>query len=101
MRIEFQRSGGFAAPAMKLSHSVDSDNLPGHEAEQLEALVKQADVANLAASAVGDRRRPDAFYYRLVIEDEHGRNTIVTSDADMPPALRPLVHWLSQHAALP
>jgi hypothetical protein len=100
MRIEFQRSGGFAAPTMKLSHSVDSVDLPAHEAQQLEALVKQADVANLAARAVGERPRPDAFYYRVVIEDEHGRNTIVTSDADMPPSLRPLVHWLSQHATL-
>lgn len=101
MRIEFQRSGGFAAPAMKLSHSVDSDDLPAHEAEQLEALIKQADVANLSAGAVGERPRPDAFYYRVVIEDERGRNTIVTSDADMPPALRALIQWLSRHAELP
>ena len=100
MRIEFQRSGGFAAPAMKLSHSVDSVDLPADEAEELEALVKQADVANLPARSVGERPRPDAFYYRVVIEDERGRNTIVTSDADMPPALRPLVNWLSQHTGL-
>ena len=98
MRIEFKRAGGFAAPAMRLDYTVDLDKLSADEAAEVQRLVQQMDIAELAARPVSNPPRPDAFHYRVVIDGPAGRHTIQASDADMPGLLRPLVEWLTQHA---
>ncbi|MFL5574394.1 MAG: protealysin inhibitor emfourin [Gemmatimonadaceae bacterium] len=99
MRVHFERAGGFAAPAMRQRWTVDLDALPTEQAEQLRALVSAADVPGLAARPVDSmpRASPDAFHYRLTIDDGTREDTVVASDADMPGALWPLVRWLSEH----
>jgi hypothetical protein len=99
MRIHFERGGGFAPTAMRLSHTVETQELPATEAAELRNLVSGADIAGLAGHASNTPPRPDAFHYRLTIEDDAATHQIVTSDADMPAALRPLVSWLTKHAA--
>ena len=99
MRIHFERGGGFAPTAMRLKHTVEPQELPAEEAAELNRLVAEADVAGLAGRTSNTPPRPDAFHYRLTVEDGDATHQIVASDADMPAALRPLVKWLTKHAA--
>jgi hypothetical protein len=84
---------------MRLSHTVEPQDLSAEEAAELSKLVADADVAGHAGRASNAPPRPDAFHYRLTVEDDDATHQIVASDADMPSALRPLVSWLTKHAA--
>jgi Emfourin len=97
MKIEFSRSGGFAAPAMKQNLEIDTENLPPHEAKELLGLVNQADIPSAPPAATSPR--PDAFHYRIKISDGDITHTATASDADMPESLNPLVDWLAQRAS--
>ena len=104
MRIEFRRAGGFAAPAMRQSYTVDSDDISAEEAQELQRLVEQSNVVNLSkikGHSVTQHPRPDTFFYSLIIEDSEGKHVVETSDLDMPASLRPLVSWLSKRASRP
>ena len=97
MKIQFTRSGGFAAPAMKQNVTVDTDDLPEAEANELVSLVNQADLP--AVSAVPKPQpRPDEFHYRISVEAEGQNQTVGVSDSSMPETLGPLVDWLSERA---
>lgn len=99
MRIRFERAGGFAPSAMKLSYTLDSDELTDEEVSELQNLIRSADFANVAGHpGGGGRPRPDAFYYRLSINDADGDHTVEASDTDMPGSLRPLITWLTKRA---
>jgi hypothetical protein len=100
MRIHFERSGGFAGPAAKRACSVDTDTLPPPEAEEVQSLVRAANLSGLAVPSSSSQAspRPDAFRYRLVIEAGGQRHTFELSDADVPAPLRPLIHWLLKRA---
>ncbi|HEX7176189.1 MAG TPA: protealysin inhibitor emfourin [Pyrinomonadaceae bacterium] len=103
MRISFDRAGGFAAPAMRRSFKVDTDELAADEAEELRGLLAEADIPSAASRQNAERAgaarpRPDAFHYRLVVEDDEDTRTVVASDADMPESLRPLVQWLTKRS---
>ena len=87
------------APAMNRDYTIDLATLPAEEAEEIQRLVRQMDLAALANHLIGKASRPDAFYYRIVIEDQGGQYTIQASDADLPAALRPLVDWLTKRAS--
>lgn len=100
VRIHFERSGGFAGPAMRRTCTVDSDALPAEEAEEVRSLVQAADIATLASHpARSDSIRPDAFRYRLTIEIGGRQHTVEVTDTDMPASLRPLVKWLAKRAS--
>jgi hypothetical protein len=97
MKIEFSRSGGFAAPAMKQNLEIDTDDLPPHEAKEVLQLVNKADISSAPRAATSPR--PDAFHYRIKISDGDVSHTATASDADMPESLNSLVDWLTQRAS--
>lgn len=98
MKIEFSRSGGFAAPAMKQKLEIDTAELPPNEANQLQSLIEGADLASLA-DRDAQPPRPDEFRYRITVNDEGRSYTTTASDTDMPEAVGPLVDWLSKRAS--
>lgn len=98
MKIEFSRSGGFAAPAMKQKVEIDTDDLPENEADELLNLVDQADLTKVA-SQPKNAPRPDAFRYKISVSNEGLTQTATTSDADMPEALQPLIEWLEKRVS--
>ena len=98
MKIEFSRSGGFAAPAMNQKVEIDTDDLPKNEADELLNLVDPADLPKFA-SQPKNSPRPDAFRYKISVSDEGLTQTATTSDADMPEALEPLIDWLEKRAS--
>lgn len=99
MRIHFERSGGFAAAAMKRSCTVDTENLPDDEACELNALVASSGVTQLAAPPAAPSAARDVFHYRLTIEDSGRQHSVAVSDTNMPESLRPLVNWLKRRAS--
>jgi hypothetical protein len=98
MRIHFERAGGFAAPAMRQKVTIDPGTLPADEARSVADLVKAADLPALANRPRPERARPrpDAFHYRITVEDGGTRSTVEASDGDVPAALVPLIDWLSR-----
>jgi hypothetical protein len=75
--------------------TIDSDTLPAEEAAQLEKLVVAANLPELVAEAPrrAAKARPDAFHYRVVVEDGGQNYTIDAADPDLPASLRPLIDW--------
>lgn len=95
MRIDFHRSGGFAAPAMKRSATIDTKDLSTADRDHLASLVKAAE----SAPPPTGEPRPDAFGYKITIHDDSGGSRILrASDAAMPESVRHLVDWLRERA---
>jgi hypothetical protein len=92
MRIEFQRSGGFAG--LRLSTTVDTDKLPADEADGLKRMVDAADFFLLPAT-LKESRGADQFTYRLTVEARDRRHTVEVSESAVPDSLRPLIQRLA------
>jgi hypothetical protein len=96
MRITFIRSGGFAG--VRLRTVVNEDELSAEAAAQLRQLVGEADCFRLPGKIAADRKQPDRFQYELLIEDGGRRNSILVDEEAAPPALLPLLEWLTDIA---
>jgi hypothetical protein len=92
MRIEFQRSGGFAG--LRLATTVDTDKLPADEADELKRLVDAADFFHLPATLKATRGA-DQFTYRLTVEAGDRQHTLEVSESAAPESLRPLLQRLA------
>ena len=99
MKIEFSRSGGFAAPAMKQTVEIDTNDLPQDEANELLNLIDKADLGSQASQSPAPPR-PDAFHYNIRVSSEGGSQAAQTSDADMPEGLQSLIDWLEKRASM-
>ena len=84
MRIEFERSGGFAG--MQLATSVDTSDLAPRDAELLEDAVEAAAFFKLPRRLVSAAPGADRFQYDLVVEE---------GEATIPDTLRPLIEHMS------
>jgi hypothetical protein len=96
MRIEFERTGGFAG--MQLSTTVETDDLVPRDAELLEAAVEQADVAQLPRRLIAAAPGADRFQYHLIVEQGGERYEVEVSEAAVPDSLRTLIEHLSMFA---
>jgi hypothetical protein len=97
MRIEFQRSGGVAAPAMKRSTTIDTKDLSEADRAHVTSLVSTAS----SAAAPTNEPRPDAFGYKITIQDDSGGSRVLrASDCAMNESVRPLIDWLQNRSML-
>jgi len=94
MRIQFERSGGFAGITRKAS--VDTSRLPPAEKAQLEALANAVDFARIPPPKPGPSA--DRFQYRLTISDGGQRKTASFADGQVTPEMRPLLDRLLELA---
>lgn len=92
MKIFFERTGGFAG--MRLTTTVDAAALPPNEAKQLHQLVSTADFFHLPAMIPSRTPQPDRFQYRLTVEENSRRHTVIVSEEVVPTALQSLIEWL-------
>ncbi len=93
MRIEFKRSGGFAAPAMKRSVTIDTKDLSKADRDHVASLISAAESVSLPTG----EPHPDAFHYKITIHDDSGGSHILrAADSAMPEAVRLLVDWLRE-----
>ena len=90
MRIQFERSGGFAGVTRKAS--IDTTRLPPAEKAQLEALANAVDFGQIPPPKPGPSA--DRFQYRLTI-----RKTASFADGQVTPQMRPLLDRLLELAS--
>lgn len=98
MKIEFSRTGGFAAPALRQHLEIDTDDLPSQKARDLIELVREANINN-PQPAANSYLAPDAFRYRITVTEGDVTHTAAASDADASDALSRLIDWLSERAS--
>lgn len=94
MKVWFERSGGFTG--IKKRKELDTEALPDAEREELERLIAAAGFFELAdeyASGAG----ADRFQYRVTVDSGDQAHTVRASEEHLPPSLRSLVTWLSNH----
>jgi hypothetical protein len=98
MRINFERSGGFAG--MRVTATIDTDSLPADEAAELLQLVESAgffDLPTTIPSTVG----ADQFTYQLTVQSESRQHRVEVREGGVPPSLRPLLQRLTSLARRP
>ena len=96
MRIEFERSGGFAG--MRLSGRVETSELPAEQACSLEEAVDAAQFWALPGEIPGHQRGADRFQYVVTVETEDQRHTVRVGESAMPEALGALVKAVTRLA---
>jgi hypothetical protein len=96
MKVTFERAGGFAQPAMRRRCMVDSQHLAADEAGELHRLLAALPAQHVPAQPAGSA--PDAFHYRIQVEDAGKTTNIEASDATLSEEARALVHWLLKRA---
>lgn len=95
MRIQFERTGGFAG--MRIAVSVDTASLPADEARELIELVEAAQFFGLPPD-IQSPTGADQFHYKLTVEAEGRQHTIEAGDAAAPERLQPLFLKLTRLA---
>ncbi|MCX6064398.1 MAG: hypothetical protein NT121_01380 [Chloroflexi bacterium] len=95
MKIDFERTGGFAG--IRTTLTIDVDSLPADDAVALRKLVEDADFFTFSLlhpkTVV-----PDSFHYVITVEGEGRQRTVRVGDMSIPETLRPLIDTLSQRA---
>ncbi len=93
MHVEFVRSGGFAG--IRLTASLDTEQLPAEQASNLDKLIKDADFFNLPKQIMPNAPGPDRFEYRITITSDQKERSVVVNEAAAPDRLRPLLDYLT------
>lgn len=96
MRIHFERTGGFAG--MRLSTTVDSDELPEPQAEKLKDAVQNTSFFELPDHLDQGGSGADRFSYHITVEQEGRSHSVVAPESALDDALRDLVQFLESLA---
>ncbi|MEF2093268.1 protealysin inhibitor emfourin [Bacillus sp. CFBP9009] len=93
MHIKFSCIGGFAN--LDLNFQIDTEKLPKEKNEELQNLMKAADLPNASQSKMAGAKAQgfDAFSYQLDIADEKKQSYSFT-DITAPEEVRPLLDYL-------
>lgn len=95
MKIEFERSGGFAG--IHTTVTIDSQELAEADSQQLQELIEAATffalprLLNNPSLIISDQ-----FHYKVTIQDEERDHTVETTDGGAPDTLRPLLRHLTR-----
>ena len=94
MKVRLVQSGGFLG--IVKACEIDSSCLDPDAAAELVRLVRGSGIsaAGEHLSAAGR----DLHQYEITIEDEGGTLSVVYDDASLPPAAKPMIGYLKQHA---
>jgi hypothetical protein len=93
MRIDFERTGGFAG--IRLAGSFDTDTLPADQAGTLQSLIAEAHFFELPAQIPAPPQAADQFHYHVTIEAKGKRHTVDVGEGSASPALQALLQQLS------
>ncbi|MGG0412305.1 protealysin inhibitor emfourin [Peribacillus simplex] len=94
MHIKFSCIGGFAN--LDLNFQIDTDELPKEQNEELQNLMKTADLPNAAESKMAGAKvkGADSFSYQLDIANEKKKQSFSFTDITAPEEVRPLLDYL-------
>ena len=96
MRINFERSGGFAG--MRLAATIDSATLPADQASALQGLIDNAHFFDLPAKIPPPPQAADQFQYIVTVEAGGKRHTVDVGEGSASPALQALLQQLTSLA---
>lgn len=99
MRIQFERTGGFAG--MRTAATIDTDLLSPQDGQEVKQLVDAARFFKLPPKITGRSQGADQFRYKLTVESEGQRHTVEVGEASAPESLRPLLRKLAALARSP
>jgi Emfourin len=94
MRVHFERTGGMAG--MRLAATIDGEALAPDERARLEELVTAVEFFGLPEHLAAPSSGADRFQYRVTVERGDQRHTVLIAEGAAPPALRPLLEWLTR-----
>ena len=94
MHIQFSCMGGFAN--LDLNLLIDTNELPKEKNEELQNLMKIADLPNahLSKMAGAKAQGADSFSYQLYIVDDKKKKSFSFTDTTAPEEVRPLLDYL-------
>lgn len=94
MHIKFSCMGGMAN--LDLNFQIDTDELPKEKNEELQNLMKTADLPNAQLNKMAGAKAQgfDSFSYQLDIADEKKEQSFSFTDTTAPEAVRPLLDYL-------
>lgn len=93
MKIDFERSGGFAG--MIFSTSIDTEKMAAEDARQIESLVASSGFFDLPEKITSPTPGADRFVYRLSVEHAGRRHQVEVTESAVPEELDPLIRHLS------
>ena len=96
MRIEYERTGGFAV--IRLAATIDTATLPADQAGALQSAIEAAHFFDLPAKIPAPPQVADQFNYHVTIQDGGKRHTVDVGEAAASPALQALLQQLTQLA---
>jgi hypothetical protein len=91
MRIEYERSGGFAG--ITRSAVLTSDDMSRDELETGTRLVEEAGFFDLPEQ-IGGEVAPDGYSYRVTVVTATESHTVEAHEPALPAELIPLLDWL-------
>jgi hypothetical protein len=92
MKIEVQRSGGFAG--ITTTFSVDEKSFTLDESHQLEELLNKARFFDMLSKSASREHGADYYIYHITIENEGRKNTVKATDIEMSQGLRELINFI-------
>jgi hypothetical protein len=96
MRIDYERTGGFAG--MHLAVEIDTAALPADQARALHDSIEAAHFFDLPARIPAVPAVADQFQYHVAMEAEGKRHAVDVGEASASPALQELLQQLTMLA---
>lgn len=96
MKVDYERSGGFAG--MRMAASFDLDELPEQQAAEIKECLHRAQFHELPERIANQPAMPDQFTYKITVDTGTTTHTVMTGDASAPVELRELIDLLTKLA---
>jgi DNA-binding transcriptional LysR family regulator len=96
LKVSVVRGGGLTG--LVITTTVDSAALSSDDASTLRAMVDGADLAGLPPTT-SRPNHPDAESFRITVENDGNRESVVLTERDLSPAVRSLIEWVESAPA--
>jgi hypothetical protein len=95
MRVEFKTDGGFVyLPARSEPVTIDTDDLPADEADELERLIEAVGFFDLPETSAPPRGAADYLRYTISVTGPEHSHTVSLTDPIEDPDIQALVEYL-------
>jgi emfourin len=99
MRVRFKTDGGFVyLPERSVPVTIDTDDLPAEEADELERLLEAAGFFDLPETSPPPRGAADYLRYTISVTAGEHSHTVRLTDPIEDPDLQALVEYLEAKA---
>ena len=92
MKIQYERSGGFAGMSVKVN--IDTNSLPAETTQSFYQALATARFFELPEKLATTGPSTDQFTHRLTIDDENRHHVVEMSDSAVPDSLQPILRKL-------